>query len=503
LSPPPRCDRALDGNAAATSWRESIVRPVILCGGAGTRLWPVSRQLFPKQLLPLMGEESLLQQTARRVSGKRFAPAIVVSGEEQRFFIKRQLEAAHAPLEAILLEPSARNTCAAAALAAAWLCADGRDEVMLVMPSDHIIGDPDAFVRAVDTAIRHAEEGAIVTFGAHPTEPNSQYGYIEADDARPFGDGAFPIARFVEKPDAATAAQYVESGRFYWNSGIFLMKASTLLGEMREFLPASLEAIVGSIDQAKADDLFVRPDPARFAQAENISIDHAIMEKTARGVVVPVQIQWSDIGAWDAVWKLGAKDADDNVIHGDIVALDTRASLLRSDGKALVAAVGLERMAVIAVRDAVFVAPMDRVAEVKELVAELKRQERDCVVSPAKVERPWGSYETIADGLRFQVKHIVVDPGEMLSLQMHHHRSEHWVVVRGSAQVTVGDQVSILQENESTYIPAGTRHRLANPGKVPLELVEIQCGPYLGEDDIVRFDDQYGRAQQQAPATKD
>jgi mannose-1-phosphate guanylyltransferase/mannose-6-phosphate isomerase len=473
---------------------------VILCGGAGTRLWPVSRQLFPKQLLPLMGDQSLLQQTAKRLSDELFEPAVVVSGEDQRFFIKRQLEAAGAPIEAILLEPMARNTSAAAALAAAWLHASGRDELMLIMPSDHVIADADAFVAAVRTGIPHAEDGAIVTFGAKPTEPNTQYGYIEADTARSFADGAAPIARFVEKPDSNTAAEYVQSGRFFWNSGIFLMKAGTLLAEMRELLPGSLEAIVSSVDGASIDGLFVRPAAEAFAKAQNISIDHAVMEKTTRGVVVPVEMQWSDVGAWDAVWKLSQKDGAGNAIQGDVVAVDTRNSLLRSDGQALLATIGLDEMAVIAVRDAVFVAPMDRVAEVKDLVEQLKGKERDCVLSPPKVARPWGSYETIGDGQRFQVKHIIVDPGETLSLQMHVHRSEHWVVVRGSAQVTVGDEVSILQENQSTYIPAGTRHRLANPGKVPLELVEIQCGPYLGEDDIVRFEDQYGRTD---PPAKD
>lgn len=472
----------------------STIRPVILCGGAGTRLWPVSRQLFPKQLLPVTGERSMLQQTAERLTGKQFSPSIVVSGEEQRFFIKRQLQKVQARIEAILLEPMARNTSTAVTLAAAWLQASGRDELLLVMPSDHVIADRGAFISAVETGARHAEEGAIVTFGAEPTEPNTQYGYIEARADQQFPDGAFPIARFHEKPDAKKAAEYLASGHFYWNSGIFLFKASTLLNEMREFLPSSLDSIVRAIEEATTDDLFVRPSGSAFAKAENISIDHGIMEKTARGVVVPVQMRWSDVGAWDAVWKLGAKDENNNVKQGDVVTLDTRNSLLRSDGKAVLAAVGVDDLAVIAVRDAIFVAPLDRVSEVKSLVDELKASDRECVVYPAKVARPWGSYESIADGARFQVKHIIVDPGETLSLQMHYHRSEHWVVVHGSAKVTVGDKVSILQENESTFIPAGTRHRLANPGKVPLELVEIQCGPYLGEDDIVRFDDEYGRA---------
>jgi mannose-1-phosphate guanylyltransferase/mannose-6-phosphate isomerase len=468
---------------------------VILCGGAGTRLWPVSRQSFPKHLLPLIGDQSLLQQTAQRLTGKQFAPALIVSAEDQRFFIKRQLQQVDAPVGAILLEPTARNTSAAAALAAAWLVRNGADEVMLLMPSDHIIGDRDAFLRAIEAGIPKAEDGAIVTFGAHPTEPNTQYGYIEAQSDGGVVEGASPIARFVEKPTTDKAVEYVTSGRFFWNSGIFLLKASTLLDEMRQFLPASLEAITRSVAESTVDGLFVRPDADSFARAESISIDHGVMEKTGRGFVVPVEMDWSDVGAWDAVWKQGAKDQNNNVALGDVVAIDTRDSLLRNDGGALLAVVGLDRMAVIAVRDALFIAPMDRVAEVKSVVDQLKAEERDCVVLPARVARPWGSYETIGDGARFQVKRIIVDPGETLSLQMHYHRSEHWVVVRGSAQVTVGDEVSILQENESTYIPAGTQHRLANPGKVPLELVEIQCGPYLGEDDIVRFDDQYGRAE--------
>lgn len=463
---------------------------MILSGGAGTRLWPLSRQSFPKQLLRVTGDQSLLQETAKRVSAQEFAPAIFVGGEDQRFFIKRQLEAIGAPVEAIILEPVARNTSAAAALAAAWLSAKGADELMLIMPSDHVIGNRAAFLEAVDAALPYAQEGAIVTFGATPSEPNTQYGYIEAQ-----GSGAaLPITRFVEKPDAATAIAYLKQGGFYWNAGIFLVKASTLLEEMRKFLPDSEDAISRSVDQASVDGLFVRPDADAFADATNISIDHGIMEKTTRGMVVPVQMEWSDVGSWDAVWKLGDKDVAGNFAEGEVVTVDTSNSLLRTDG-ALIATIGLEKMAVIASRDAVLVAPLDRVADLKSLVEAIRPVNEDRLLTPSKVERPWGSYETINAGPRFQVKHIVVAAGEKLSLQKHVHRSEHWVVVRGSAEVTVGDQVSILQENESTYIPAGTKHRLANPGKVPLELIEVQCGTYLGEDDIVRFDDEYGRAE--------
>jgi mannose-1-phosphate guanylyltransferase/mannose-1-phosphate guanylyltransferase/mannose-6-phosphate isomerase len=360
-----------DQDSRAKGGRQ-IVRPVILCGGAGTRLWPVSRPSFPKQFLPLMGDQSLLQQTATRLSGSRFAPALLVSGEEQRVLIKDQLEQAGAAVEAIILEPAGRNTAAAATLAAAWLHQKGRDEVLLLMPSDHVIGDREAFLKAIDIALPHAEQGAIVTFGAQPIEPNTQYGYIEAAGNAGFGDGAFPIARFHEKPDATQAAEYLRTGRFFWNAGIFLLKSSTLLDEMRQHLPASLEAIAHAVRQATTDGPFVCPLTDAFLGAENISIDHAIMEKTSRGVVVPAEMDWSDVGSWDAVWKLGAKDSAGNVIQGEVVALDTRNSLLRNDGGPLVAAIGLENMAVIAVGDAVLVAPLDRMSDLKALVEKLR-----------------------------------------------------------------------------------------------------------------------------------
>jgi mannose-1-phosphate guanylyltransferase/mannose-6-phosphate isomerase len=464
-----------------------------LCGGAGTRLWPVSREQYPKQLLPVAGSQSLLQQTALRLKGSGFAPPIVVSGEEHRFFVKRQLDASGAAPEIILLEPEGRNTAAAAGLAAAWLESTDRDELMLVVPSDHVIGNRQAFVDALVIALPHAEQGAIVTFGAQPTQPNTQYGYIEAAADRPIGDGALPITRFHEKPDAATAARYVESGRFYWNCGIFLAKASAFLDAMRTFLPASVEAITRSIEGATRDGIFLRPHAGAFTNAEKISIDHGIMERTSAGVVVPVQMGWSDVGSWDAVWSLSPKDEENNAVQGSVVALDTRDSLLRNEGKAVLATLGVEKMAVIAVPDAVFVAPIDRVSEVKRIVDELKGKTPDRVTEPARVARPWGSYEVIAAGPGFQVKHIVVDPGEALSLQLHQQRSEHWIVVRGSAEVTVGDEVSSLEEQQSTFIPAGIKHRLANRGELPLELVEVQSGAYLGEDDIVRFEDCYGR----------
>jgi mannose-1-phosphate guanylyltransferase/mannose-6-phosphate isomerase len=458
------------------------------------RLWPLSRQTFPKQLLPIVAEESMLQVTAARVLGAPFSRPIVVAGEEHRFFVKRQLEDAGLEVEAILLEPFGRNTAAAAALAAHWALAEGQDEILLLMPSDHVVEDVNAFHEAVRKGIVAAESGDLVTFGVRPDSPNTQYGYIEVGDPEENIRGAHRVSRFVEKPDEQRAREYFESGRFVWNSGIFLFKASVFVEEMRRHLPESLEAISRAMASPKKDGLFARPDPKAFAAAQNISIDHGIMEKTERCVVVPLDMGWSDVGSWQALWNISPRDAQNNVLQGDVLAMDCRNSLVRSYDGGLIAAVGLDGMAVIAVRDAIFVSPLDRASDVKLLVEQLQHQARDCVSSPAKVARPWGSFELLDQGPRFQIKRIVVGAGERLSLQKHFHRSEHWVVVQGTAEVTVGEAVSLLQENQSTYIPAGTTHRLANPGKVPLELIEVQCGAYLGEDDIVRLDDEYGRS---------
>lgn len=465
-----------------------------MSGGAGTRLWPLSRQTFPKQLLPIVGRESMLQSAARRVLGAPFSRPVIVAGEEHRFFVKRQLESDGLGVDAILLEPFGRNTAAAAALAAHWVLAQGEDEILLLMPSDHVVENVQAFHEAIRTGIPAAERGDLVTFGVRPDSPNSQYGYIELGDPEEDLSGVYRVSRFVEKPDEERAREYLESGRFAWNSGIFLFKASVLLDEMRQHLPEGLAAISQAMASSEADGLFTRPDPAHFAAAPNISLDHGILEKTDRCVVVPVDMGWSDVGSWEALWKISPHDGQNNVVQGDVLAMDCRNSLVRSHDGGLVTAVGLDGMAVIAVRDAIFVSPLDRAADVKLLVDELQDRGSDHVASPAKVARPWGWYESLDEGPRFQIKRILVSPGERISLQKHYHRAEHWVVVRGTAEVTVGDTVSLLQENQSTYIPAGTVHRLANPGKVPLELIEVQCGAYLGEDDIVRLDDEYGRS---------
>lgn len=471
----------------------SIIRPVIMSGGAGTRLWPLSRRTFPKQLLPIAAAETMLQATVARVEGRDFSAPIIVASEDHRFFVKRQLETAGLKAAAILLEPVGRNTAAAAALAALWSLASGVDEVLLLMPSDHVVEDVAGFHAAVRKGLAAAEAGALVTFGIRPDEPNTQFGYIEIGQADEAAERVYRVRQFVEKPDETRARDYLASGRFAWNSGIFLFKASVLIEEMRRHLPASLEAIERAMAAPERDGQFVRPGADAFAAADNISIDHGIMEKTDRAFVVPVDIGWSDVGSWHALWKMAPGDDHDNVIHGDVLAFDTRNSLLRSEGGALLTTIGLDGLAVIAVRDAIFVAPLDRSAEVRRLVDALQAEGRECVETPAKVARPWGSYETMERGPRFQTKHLIVDPGQRLSLQKHHHRSEHWVVVHGTAEVTVGDTVTLLQENQSTYIPAGTTHRLANPGEVPLELIEVQCGAYLGEDDIIRLDDEYGR----------
>lgn len=465
-----------------------------MSGGAGRRLWPLSRQTFPKQLLLIAGQESMLQATAARVLGSPFSRPIVVAGEEHRFFVKRQLESVGLGVDAIILEPFGRNTAAAAALAAHWALANGKDDMLLLMPSDHVVEDVGAFHDAVRKGMAAAERGDLVTFGVRPDGPNTQYGYIEFDDSDDELAGVHRVSRFVEKPDEKRAREYVDSGRFAWNAGIFLFKASAFLEQMGRFLPDSLDAISRAMGSSAVDGVFTRPDKNAFAAAENISLDHGIMEKTDRCVVVPVDMGWSDVGSWEALWKISLHDPQNNVVQGDVVARDCRNSLIRSHDGGLVTAVGLDGMAVIAVRDAIFISPLDRAADVKLLVDELDNEGRECVASPAKVARPWGSYETLDEGQRFQIKRIIVDPGERLSLQRHYHRSEHWVVVRGTAEVTLGDTVTLLQENQSTYIPAGTTHRLANPGKVPVELIEVQCGAYLGEDDIVRLDDEYGRS---------
>ena len=463
--------------------------PVILSGGSGTRLWPLSRDAFPKQFLPLVGAQSMLQATWQRVAPLAAAAPIVVAGEEHRFMVAEQLREAGASAATILLEPVARNTAPAIAVAALEALRGGEDPLLLVLPSDHVIADPAGFRAAVAQAAPAARDGRLVTFGIVPDAPETGYGYIQAAP----GQGVRAVRRFVEKPDAATAAGYLASGDHYWNSGMFLLRASAYLEELGRLQPAMLEACRQVHARARRDPDFVRLDAEAFAACPADSIDYAVMEHTARAAVLPLEVGWNDVGSWAALWQVAEQDGDGNAHRGDVLALDCRDTLAWADGGRLVALLGLEDVVVVDTADAVLVARKDAVQDVRRVVAALKAQGRPEVQLHRRVYRPWGSYEAIDAGPRFQVKRITVKPGAALSLQMHHHRAEHWVVVRGTARVTRGEEVILLGENQSTYIPLGVRHRLENPGKLPLELIEVQSGGYLGEDDIVRFEDAYGR----------
>ncbi len=472
----------------------STVHPVILSGGSGTRLWPMSRAEYPKQLLPLLSARTLLQEAALRVADAgRFAPPLVIANDEQRFIVAEQLRLAGVACAAIVLEPIGRNTAPAIAVAALKLLADDKDALMLVLPSDHAILDRAAFNDAVARAAKAARGGRLVTFGIAADRPEIGYGYIRRGAPTPGCEGSFAVAGFVEKPDRARAETYLASGEYAWNSGIFLFPAALLIAEMERLHPATLAACRRALDAAKRDLDFLRLDRAAFAACESISIDYAVMEHTPHAAVVPVEMGWSDVGTWDALWQLGGKDAAGNVALGDVVAEDTTNCYFRAES-GLIAALGIEDLVVVATADAVLVASRDRAADMKRLVARLEAAGRSELATHLLVHRPWGTYRSIHSGERVQVKHIMVKPGGKLSLQMHHHRAEHWVVVHGTAKVVRGNEELVLYENQSTFIPLGTQHRLENPGKIPLHIIEVQSGSYLGEDDIVRFDDTYGRS---------
>jgi len=471
--------------------------PVILSGGSGTRLWPLSREQYPKQFLPLVGDHTMIQDTALRLRGLEgvgeVGAPIVVCNEQHRFMVAEQLRSVGVQPGAIVLEPVGRNTApavAVAALAALATIGEGaEDPLLLVLPADHVIRDVAAFHRAVAAATAAARAGSLVTFGIVPTWPETGYGYIE----KGAGTGSVvPVARFVEKPDADRAAAFVASGRYLWNSGMFLFGACRYLEELGEFAPAIRAASEHALAGAATDLDFTRLPADRFGASPSDSIDYAVMEKTKAAAVVPLDAGWSDVGSWSSLHDALPGDRDGNVARGDVVAVDSRDCLLFSSER-LVAAVGLEGHVVIETKDAVLVAPKSHVQDVKLLVNRLKEQGRSEPGLHREVFRPWGSYDSIDNGDRFQVKHLKVKPGATLSLQMHHHRAEHWIVVSGTARITRNDETFLLSENESTYIPIGSRHRIENPGKVPLHIVEVQSGSYLGEDDIVRFEDQYGR----------
>jgi mannose-1-phosphate guanylyltransferase / mannose-6-phosphate isomerase len=470
-----------------------LLHPVILSGGSGTRLWPLSRASLPKQLLALHGERTMIQDTALRARLPDAAPPLLLCSEAHRFLVAEQMQEVGIKPHAIVLEPMGRNTAPAAAVAALMVAETDGTGVIVLMPSDHVVGDTDAFAGAVAIAAKAARDGHIVTFGMTPTAPETGYGYVQRGEG--FGvEGAFRVQRFVEKPDAATASRYLADGGYSWNSGMFVFRADAMIAEMEKHAPEVLAAARAALAKARRDADFVRLDPDAFDKAPDISIDYAVMEKTDRAAIVPASIGWSDVGAWSALWDIREQDDAKNVLLGDVIAHDTTGSYVHSHRR-LTALVGVRDLVVIDTDDAILVASKSRAQDVKAVVDRLKSDKRSEHAEHKKVFRPWGSYETVDLGPSHQVKHIMVKPGGRLSLQMHHKRAEHWVVVEGEAQVTVGETVSTLKTNQSVFIPLGEKHRLENMGDKPLHLVEVQCGGYLGEDDIVRFEDVYGRIQ--------
>ncbi len=471
--------------------------PVILSGGSGTRLWPLSRAGYPKQFLGLTEAQTLFQMTLARLAGldgDRPVRPMVVCNEGHRFIVAEQLREKGLQAHAIVLEPAARNTAPAIAAAAVTAMADGQDPLLLILAADHVIPDTAAFHDSVRAGVPAAEAGKLVTFGIVPTAPETGYGYIAVPSRL---DAAAPVApvavqAFVEKPDLQTAQGYLEGGRHLWNSGMFLFKASAYLQELERFAPAIAAAARAAVQDGKKDLDFVRLDAEAFAQSPEDSIDYAVMEKTDKAVVVPLRAGWSDVGAWNAVWQVSGKDAQGNAFRGDVVAHEVRNSHVHAEHR-LVSVLGLQDVVVVETADAVLVASKSQVQDVKKIVDKLKAQGRSEASAHRKVYRPWGAYDSIDQGDRYQVKCITVNPGQKLSVQMHHHRAEHWIVVSGTAKVQIGDKEILLTENQSTYIPLGVVHALENPGKIPLELIEVQSGAYLGEDDIVRFSDRYGR----------
>lgn len=470
------------------------ILPVIMAGGSGSRLWPLSREQYPKQFLKLNGDLTMLQATAKRLDGLSCSQPLVICNEDHRFLVAEQLRTIAKLANNIILEPAGRNTAPAialAAMAALQSAKEGEDPLLLILAADHVISDDVAFVASVQNAVAHAEAGKLVTFGIVPTHAETGYGYIRRGIAQ---NSAYSVAQFVEKPDLCTAQEYLESGEYYWNSGMFLFRATRFLSELKKFRPdiyLSCEQAVGTIDP---DLDFVRVDKSSFLACPSDSIDYAVMEKTADAVVVPMDAGWSDVGSWSSLWDISDKDENGNVFNGDVLQHNANDNYVFAEA-GLVSLVGVENLVVVQTKDAVLVVNQDKVQDVKKIVEKLKSSGRSEHQYHRESYRPWGKLDAVDSGERYQVKRISVKPGEKLSLQLHHHRAEHWVVVSGTARVTKGEQTFLLTENESTYIPVGTLHSLENPGKVLLELIEVQSGAYFGDDDIVRFQDRYGRME--------
>ncbi len=470
----------------------STIIPVILSGGAGTRLWPLSREMYPKQLLALTSKRTMLQETALRLAGiQGTGDPIIVCNEAHRFTVAEQIRELNLKTAAIMLEPVGRNTAPAVALAALKALERDPEAILVVAPADHVIREVRIFREAAESAARIAAQGKLVTFGIVARTPETGYGYIRRGAAADSGP-SYPVAQFIEKPPIDLARQFVASGDYYWNSGMFVFQAGRYLAELGRLAPDILAAARAGFDAAKSDLDFVRIDKAAFERCRSESIDYAVMEKTRDAVVLPLDAGWSDVGSWSSLFDALPGDEEGNVLLGDVVVHDTHDCYVHSTSR-LVAAVGMEDHIIVETKDAILVAPKERVQDVKELVAQLKKSGRSEPSLHREVFRPWGSYDSLDNGDRFQVKRLSVRPGGVLSLQMHHHRAEHWIVVQGTARITCNDKTFLLSENESTYIPVGATHRIENPGKMPLHIVEVQSGSYLGEDDIVRFEDNYGR----------
>ena len=473
------------------------ILPVIMAGGSGSRLWPLSRELYPKQFLQLDGDVTMLQTTLRRLRGLSAVNPVVICHEDHRFLVAEQLRAMNKLANNIILEPAGRNTAPAialAALTALQTAPEGSDPLLLVLAADHVIRDEAAFTATVESARVYAEAGKLVTFGIVPTKAETGYGYIKRGAAMGETQDAYTVAQFVEKPDQTTAEHYLESGDYYWNSGMFLFRASRYLAELERFRPDIYAACVEAVGTVNADLDFVRVNKAAFLSCPSDSIDYAVMERTADAVVVPMSAGWSDVGSWSSLWEISEKDINGNVSHGDVLQHNSQNNYVFAESS-LVTTVGVQDLVIVQTKDAVLVADKHQVQDVKKIVESLKAAGRTEHHIHREVYRPWGKYDSIDNGERYQVKRITVKPGEKLSIQMHHHRAEHWIVVSGTASVTNGDTVQLVTENQSVYIPVGQIHALENPGKIMLEMIEVQSGSYLGEDDIVRFEDRYGRIE--------